>query len=40
MEPAGQAPDLKITVWTDGTVVENDHALATSSYHGIGTRRL
>lgn len=40
MEPAGQAPDLKITVWTDGTVVENDHVLATSSYHGIGTRRL
>jgi hypothetical protein len=40
MEPAGAAPDLKITVWKDGTIVEDDHALATSSYHGIGTRRL
>ena len=40
MEPAGTAPDLKITVWKDGTIVEDDHALATSSYHGIGTRRI
>jgi hypothetical protein len=40
MEPAGTAPDLKITVWRDGRIVEDDHALAASSYHGIGTRRL
>lgn len=40
MEPAGTAPDLKITVWRDGNIIEDDHALATSSYHGIGTRRL
>ena len=40
MEPAGAAPDLKITVWRDGRIVEDDHALATSSYHGIGTRRI
>ena len=40
MEPAGSAPDLRITVWRDGSIVEEDHPLATSSYHGIGTRRL
>ena len=40
MEPAGTAPDLKITVWRDGAIVEDDHALAVSSYHGIGTRRI
>lgn len=40
MEPAGTAPDLRITVWYDGTIVEDDHALATSSYHGNGTRRI
>jgi hypothetical protein len=40
MEPAGAAPDLKITVWNNGAVVEDDHALATSSYHGIGVRRI
>jgi len=40
MEPAGAAPDLKITVWNNGAIVEDDHALATSSYHGIGVRRI
>lgn len=40
MEPAGAAPDLRVTVWRDGSIVEEDHPLATSSYHGIGTRRL
>lgn len=40
MEPAGAVPDLRITVWRDGSSVEDDHPLATSSYHGIGTRRL
>lgn len=40
MEPAGPVPDLKITVWRDGSIVEDDHTLATSSYHGIGTRRM
>ncbi len=40
MEPAGAEPDLKITVWHAGRIVEDDHALATSSYHGIGTRRI
>ena len=40
MEPAGAAPDLKITVWNNGAIAEEDHALATSSYHGIGTRRI
>lgn len=40
MEPAGAAPDLRITTWRNGTIVEDDIALATSSYHGIGTRRI
>jgi len=40
MEPAGDAPDLRITTWRNGTLVEDDRALATSSYHGIGTRRI
>lgn len=40
MEPAGAAPDLRITTWRNGSVDEDDLALATSSYHGIGTRRL
>lgn len=39
MEPAGAVSDLQITTWSNGTKVENDHVLATSSYHGIGTKR-
>lgn len=39
MEPAGAAPDLRLTTWTNGSLSEDDHVLATSSYHGIGTRR-
>lgn len=39
MEPAGAAPDLQITTWVNGATVESDNVLATSSYHGIGTRR-
>lgn len=39
MEPAGEVADLRITTWRDGSIIENDHVLATSSYHGIGTRR-
>ena len=39
MEPAGAAPDLQITTWANGVMVESDHVLATSSYHGIGTKR-
>ena len=39
MEPAGAAPDLQITTWANGAMVESDHVLATSSYHGIGTKR-
>ena len=40
MEPAGAAPDLRITTWRNGAIDDDDLALATSSYHGIGTRRL
>lgn len=40
MEPAGPVPDLRISTWINGTLVEDDVALATSSYHGIGARRL
>lgn len=39
MEPAGAAPDLQITTWVNGMIIESDNVLATSSYHGIGTRR-
>ena len=40
MEPAGAAPDLRITTWRNGSIDEEDLALATSSYHGVGTRRM
>jgi hypothetical protein len=39
MEPAGAVPDLQISSWSNGSEVETDRVLATSSYHGIGTRR-
>ena len=39
MEPAGAVPDLQITTWSNGSEVKTDHVLATSSYHGIGTRQ-
>jgi hypothetical protein len=40
MEPAGPVADLQITSWTNGRLIEEDHRLALSSYHGIGTHRI
>jgi hypothetical protein len=38
MEPAGAVADLQITTWNDGSIVDSDVALATSTYHGMSTR--
>jgi hypothetical protein len=38
MEPRGPIADLRIDMWNTGIQLTHDHILATSSYHGLGTR--
>ena len=38
MEPFGPTADLRIDMWKHGASLTHNHVLATSSYHGLGTR--
>ena len=38
MEPFGPTADLRIDIWKHGIPLTHNHVLATSSYHGLGTR--
>lgn len=40
MEPAGAVADLQITTWNNGSMVDSDLPLATSTYHGMSTHRI